>query len=252
MKEKLIIGLFLTFFTYSLYAVKSDTTFLNANKIYDSANYTQAAETYQKMIVSGAVSAELYYNLANAYYKTKDYPLAILWYERALLIAPSDEDIQYNLEITNHQLVDKFEPIPRLFIWNWIDSVVNFFTSDLWAIIAIASFVLSICFLLLYLLMRSLTIRRIGFWMGILFLVFTIKSITFSYLQLKNMQAKNEAIIISPVVTAKSSPDSQSTDLFVIHEGIKVKIRQKIGVWNEIILPNGDKGWLPIESMEVI
>jgi len=53
-------------------------------------------------------------------------------------------------------------------------------------------------------------------------------------------------------VTIKSSPDEKSIDLFVLHEGTKVRILDNIGNWYEIRIANGSVGWLPVSSIEKI
>lgn len=61
-----------------------------------------------------------------------------------------------------------------------------------------------------------------------------------------------EAIVMDLVLNVKSSPDSKSGDLFVIHEGLKVAITDRVNEWVEIRLPNGDKGWVKAQSVEEI
>ena len=55
-----------------------------------------------------------------------------------------------------------------------------------------------------------------------------------------------------PSVNGKSSPDNSGTDLFVIHEGSKVTVEDEMGDWFEIKLSDGNKGWIPSGSLEVI
>jgi SH3-like domain-containing protein len=57
---------------------------------------------------------------------------------------------------------------------------------------------------------------------------------------------------MQPTVTVKSSPSEKGTNLFVIHEGLKVKITDKLGDWLEVRLADGNKGWLLTESVERI
>ena len=58
---------------------------------------------------------------------------------------------------------------------------------------------------------------------------------------------------MQPSVTAKSTPSSSGTDLFVIHEGRKVKISDdSMQGWKEIKLEDGNIGWVPAESIERI
>jgi len=62
----------------------------------------------------------------------------------------------------------------------------------------------------------------------------------------------HEAILISPTVTIKSSPDEKSVDLFVLHEGTKVQLKDQIGNWYEIRIANGSVGWIPASAVEKI
>ena len=65
-------------------------------------------------------------------------------------------------------------------------------------------------------------------------------------LQQNNLVTKhNQAIILTPSVTIKSSPDEDSgTDLFLLHEGTKVTISDELGNWREVVLSDGNSGWL--------
>jgi SH3-like domain-containing protein len=55
---------------------------------------------------------------------------------------------------------------------------------------------------------------------------------------------------MSPQVNGKSSPDQSGTDLFLLHEGTKVTAGEKVGEWYEIRLSDGNKGWVPSNSLE--
>ena len=61
------------------------------------------------------------------------------------------------------------------------------------------------------------------------------------------------AIVMSPSITVKSTPNESGTDLFVLHEGTKVYIEDNsMKGWKEIRLEDGKKGWLPVSAIEVI
>jgi SH3-like domain-containing protein len=62
----------------------------------------------------------------------------------------------------------------------------------------------------------------------------------------------HKAIITTPMVSGKSSPDSSGTDLFVLHEGTKVSVEDEVGEWLEIRLSDGNKGWVPLNSLNII
>jgi len=54
------------------------------------------------------------------------------------------------------------------------------------------------------------------------------------------------------VVTAKTSPDIQSLDAFVIHEGLKVRLSDSVAGWVKILLADGKIGWVRAEDCERI
>ena len=63
--------------------------------------------------------------------------------------------------------------------------------------------------------------------------------------QLKQASTKeDQAIVMTPTVTVKSSPSETSVDLFVLHEGTKVTLLDEADGWHKIKIANGSVGWL--------
>jgi tetratricopeptide (TPR) repeat protein len=224
----------------------------SANQAYTNGDYTQAIDHYEMILEHGYESAALYYNLGNAYYKQNIIDKAILNYERALLLKPNDEDIKYNLEMANRLTVDRIEKLPEFFLDVWFRNSINWFSSNQWAIISISAFVLALIFISIYLYTRKYGIKKLSFWLGLALVLVTIFSLIFSYQQKKKIIIKDTAIVMSPSVTVKSSPDLSGTDLFVIHEGTKVWLQDEVGEWKEIKLSDGSKGWLRTDDIEEI
>jgi SH3-like domain-containing protein len=55
------------------------------------------------------------------------------------------------------------------------------------------------------------------------------------------------------VTSVKSSPAAgASTDLFILHEGTKVKVIDSVGTWDNIELADGRQGWIPSSDIERI
>jgi tetratricopeptide (TPR) repeat protein len=223
-----------------------------ANDHYKKEEFKQAIEGYSQILMAGIESPEVYFNLANAYFKTKQYPLAILNYERAKLLAPDDEDIDFNLQVANQYVVDSIQELPGLFIIRWWNSLVNSQTTDTWAVFSIIAFILFLVMLGIYFFARSGDVKRISFWTGCLLILLTIFTWWFAAQQKSRMVNHSYAIVMQPTVTIKSSPSEKGTNLFVIHEGLKVRITDKLGDWVEIRLADGNKGWLQTESIEPI
>ncbi|NLZ50379.1 MAG: SH3 domain-containing protein, partial [Rikenellaceae bacterium] len=63
----------------------------------------------------------------------------------------------------------------------------------------------------------------------------------------------DEAIVVSPVVSIKSAPGAEnSKDLFILHEGTKVRLLDSVGSWLNIELSDGRQGWIMSENVENI
>lgn len=223
-----------------------------AETAYASELYDRSIELYESVIQSYGDSYELYYNLGNSYYKTGKIAHAILNYERALLIKPGDSDIRFNLEMARQQTVDKIEPLQEFFLKSWFHSVQNLIGVDSWATVGIFCFVLLICCLVLFFFSKWMRLKKIGFYLGIILFIVVIFANLFAYNQKEELINRNGAIVFTPTVTVKSSPDNSGTDLFVLHEGTKVFIKSTLGEWNEIELEDGNVGWINQKDIQKI
>ncbi len=232
-----------------LTSVSYDNWFEDGNAAYNDGNYEQALNFYNSIVESGMESADLYYNMGNTYYKMKGYPKAILYYEKALKLDPSNEDIRTNLEIANLAIVDKINPIPESFIAKWWHGLGAMFSADGWAWFSIVSFALLLACLFLFLMSRRMGLRKTGFFVGVLTVVCLGLSLYFALTRQKDMRIQDEAIIMTPTALVKSSPSENSVDLFVLHEGSKVRVMDGANGWNKIKIADGSVGWLQAENM---
>ena len=226
-------------------AESAETLMEQANQFYIAQDYQQAVRPYEQVLNMGKSSVQLYFNLGNAWYKLNDPPRALLWYERAKLLAPANEDIDFNIRVAGQFIVDNIEALPQPFFLRWRTSVVNMASADTWGIISVISFLLFLIILGTFLFSRYAWVKKTAFMTGILALLFSAFSYSFAGRQKKALDERNHAIIFCPRVTVKSAPSSTSTDLFLIHEGLKVEITDSLNNWKEIRLPDGNKGWMP-------
>jgi tetratricopeptide (TPR) repeat protein len=223
-----------------------------AKNLYSKGNFENAISIYKKINSEGFEAPELYFNLGNCYYKTGKNGYAILNYERALKLSPSDEDIKYNLKLANFKIKDKTDTIPQLFIHEWKDGFVNSLNEKEWSILNISIFGISLLFIVLYFIATTITRKQLMFWLAVTSLIlFTITFFTAKTSKKKSYE-DSKAIIISPSATGKSAPTEQATDLFTIHDGLKVSVEQTENDWIEIKIPNGNVGWIKTSEVEVI
>ena len=61
-----------------------------------------------------------------------------------------------------------------------------------------------------------------------------------------------ERIFQYAAISVKSSPDHSSTDLFVLHEGTKVRVVSEMENWAEVVIADGKKGWTEKRNFEKI
>ena len=226
-----------------------DVWFEQANAAYNTGNYDSAKIIYEKILATDMESVPLYYNLGNVYYKMHEYPMAIYYYEKALKLDPSNEEVQTNLAIANHAIVDKIEPVPQSFIVRGWRNARASLSGNQWAWCSIVFFALLLVSLFLFLRSRKVGLRKLGFFAGLVFLLAFGLSVVFAA-QLKVASEKqDQAILMMPTVTVKSSPSETSVDLFVLHEGTKVSILETADGWCKIKIANGSVGWLMEDSM---
>lgn len=252
-KKYIIILLLILFFVKS--AASQDT---NKDKFYQgvtyftAGSYKEALQVWTDIYKTGYRSANLDYNIGNAYFKLNNIPLAILFYERAYLLNPADENVNYNLQVSRTLIVDRFQEIPELFFIKWYNFVSLFLSTNMWAVISIATFILFLLCLSLYVYSSRHRRKVAGFWIAILFLFLSLGSLAFTIRNKSLVYNSQKAIITTPLVNGKSSPDKSGNDLFVLHEGTKVTIEDTVGEWLEVRLSDGNKGWVPGSSIEVI
>ena len=252
-KRYILIIVFISLFISI--AVSQDT---NKDKFYQgvtyftAGSYKEALQIWTDIYNTGYRSANLDYNIGNAYFKLNNIPSAILFYERAYLLKPADENINYNLQIARTLIVDRFQEIPELFFIKWYNFVSLFLSTNSWAKISISSFILFLLLLSLYIYSSRYRHKIFGFWLGVFFIVLSLISLAFTIRNKSLVYDSHKAIISSPMVNGKSSPDKSGNDIFVLHEGTKVTVEDEVGEWSEIRLSDGNKGWVPLNSIIII
>lgn len=223
-----------------------------ANQAYSDGQYIFAIELYDSIINKGYVSAALYYNIGNAYFKNNQMAYAIWYYEKARKLDPGDAQINFNLNLANTRITDNIEAIPLLFYERWWRSLYSLTTADRWARLAILLAFAALALFAAYLLAQRISLKKLFFTLAVVCFVVMAFTLIFAQKQHERTHSQKAAIVFSPRVTAKSAPDAGSIDLFVIHEGTKVYIDEKIGEWYEIRLANGNVGWINKNSVRII
>ena len=230
-----------------------DSLWRSGVEAYTAGDYASALQDWEELRSAGLVSKELYYNLGNAYFKTEEIAPAILWYERALRLDPSDADIRYNLEFARSRTQDRIDEVPEIFFEAWGHKMCYLLPSDTWAVLSLVFLAATVALALLFLLGSTSGRRRLGFFAGIVTLLLAFLGWDFAQWQRTEARRQDTAIVMRAVSSVKSSPSADTAkDLFILHEGTRVKLLDSVSSYSNIERSDGRQGWILTKDIEVI
>ena len=252
-KKKAFLFLPLLFcLSFFFSAQLSAQTKSDVDNLYQKGNYVQAVKGYEKLLKQGE-SAALYYNLGNCYYRLDNIPHAVLSYERAQRLAPSDEDIRFNLQLAQSKTIDNLTPESEMIFVTWYKALVNLFSIDSWAYLSLVCLFISIVALVVYLFVDIEILRKLSKIVLPLFFFFFLINTFFAIQQVYLLDSETHGIIMSPYAVVRKMPDQKSADSFILHEGSKVRIiDNSMSQWTEIKLSDGRQGWIKADNVEAI
>ena len=237
--------------THALDKTQADRLVMEADSAYAAGHHARALNLYDS-VNTAFTSSGLLYNMGNCHYRMGDVAQAILHYERALRLAPGDEDVLANLELTRQQVKDRVASMPAFTLGSWWARSLGGSDPDQWARRSIGASVLLFLALSGLLFVAQRTARRaIVTAVGLAFLGILVTT-ALAYTRHRDLARHDEAIIMTPRVDVRSTPDAQGVVLFILHKGTKVTILQQQSGWQEIELANGAVGWTPLGACTVI
>lgn len=213
--------------------------FLDGVKAYRSGDYPSAVDAFLSVHQDGVQNGKLFYNLGNAYLRDNRLGPAILWYERALRLIPNDPDLKFNYNFALSRIKDErgvvTAPVFRiLFFWNHMFSA----EAILWAAIGLNAVFWSI------LILRQVIGKRGFHGSQSLILVFVLVLTATAVYNEYRRHYHHEAVILPDAVAIRSGPAVDTTELFVLHAGTKVKIEKEMGNHYRIFYSDGKIGWV--------
>ena len=247
MKKALIIF----FLPVLLLGLDSADLFERANKNAEDSKFLEAIEKYELLVEKGFISGNLYYNLGNAYYRTNQLGFALWAYYSAQRLIPRDPDLLHNIKVAQAKCVDRIELPKSIFLFDFLLKIETFVRLvELNILGSILFFIIS----LLILLKKTdlVSINIINYLVSLLVTLFLIVNV----LALRKYIIENKekySIVISNSVSVFSGPkDNQNSILFLVNEGLKVKLNNYQEKWVEIELIDGKKGWANTFSVREI
>jgi hypothetical protein len=147
---------------------------------------------------------------------------------------------------------DKIDAVPVFFAKRWLIGLGNSLSSNAWAALSLLFFALTLVGLGAYLLLRRVALQKAGFYGALVSVAAFALAVVYAAVGRSQRIHPAEAIVMSTAVSVKSSPDPQSKDIFVLHEGTKVAVGDSLGDWREIRIADGNKGWVQVSAIEMI
>ena len=250
--KKTIILLSIILSPLCVSANEVDEWFANGNEMYHLGKYDTAAICYQKVLAANHTSAELYYNLGNTYYRTGKMGLAILNYERALRLKPNMKDAKENLALAEVHTVDRITNLPQLFVTRWFDNLCTNIKPGTWRLVWLVLLALLGAAIILLRIGHTLSLRKAGFVSSIVVAILLFTTTVILVTSTNRYNARSYAIIMEPSISVKGSPEQQSVDKLILHEGTKVEIQDQLSNWYKIRIADGTTGWCEAEAIERI
>ena len=168
-------------------------------------------------------------------------------------LSPGDDDIRFNLQMARQKTIDKITPESEMFFVTWWNQLVSIMGVDTWAYTALISLALFVLLLLVYLMADRVALRKLGFYGGLLLLLLFVLSNVCAAIQRSHIEERSGAVVISSSASVKKIPTATSAEAFLLHEGTKVKIRDRsIKNWFGVKLEDGREGWIESRHLEII
>ncbi|MBR5624531.1 SH3 domain-containing protein [bacterium] len=256
MKTRIILSLMIAAFSCSAWALNFEAArnFVQGNASYTNRNYQEAVEFYTKAQSAGLSSQELFYDLGNAHYRCGNLGCAIANYRRAELLDPRDADCTANLLRAQSQTEDSIakKEVP--------DALRSFFFLYFYlglyeqAKLAAVFWAAGWIFLSLFILKRASLFGRVCKKLGVTFLVLFL--LFFAFTACKYYIASHEGVVTSDTVRIHAGPDASYTEIFILHSGAEVKIKDREGGWTKISVSQSDEqdrsGWLENDQIQSV
>lgn len=233
-----------------LFASDPEVQFQHATDLYASGSYDSARVAFED-IVAQHTHFESYYNLGNCYYKLGNMPKAILAYERARLLEPGDEDLEINLTLANSKIQDRIEELDTSGVGSLFERLGSAQALAWYTRLSLLFVILATALLVMRLMKSAGKGRRTYGVLGTLCLLAFGLFLALSIVVSRNINSTQSAIIMEATVDVVNDPGGEEI-AFVLHEGSKVKIRQRREGWLYIEIASGDIGWIQETACEVI
>ncbi len=257
MKHRLII-----LFTILIAAVTSQASGIDyiaqGNTAFEQKQFKKATQMYERALRDGE-SSLLRYNLGNAYYRLGDRAHAVLNYERALKLDPGNDDARFNLKFVNEKSKIN-ETSGTNYFTTLISGWVGHLSSNTWAMISLAMFVLMLAAIACYRIATGVALQKTGFFGAIVLGIIALLAMASAIYMYRHTTKAHYAIVMTDKAPANKSPRDGEKEEFKLPSGTKVEIIDSISndksanaaMWYMIETTSNKTGWMKKADLEKI
>lgn len=226
--------------------------------------FKNAADKYEKLIQSGYLNGQIYYNLANSHYRQGNAGKAMLYYNKALKLMPRNSELKKNMKLVNSEFEDKTLTkkapgiLKAVFFWYFL---FNLNESTAFALSFYIAFM--IC-TLVFIFFRYEVVKKLCAGFGAAMIVAGITLGVKIYTEQVNLKG----IVVSKECNVRYGPGEEYEPKFLIHEGAQFLVEDENDKWYKVyvyvdVKPPGETGedevgkddrtgWIPKEKGGVI
>ena len=213
----------------------SESQFEDANRLYATGKFTEAASLYQAAATNG-VSANLLFNLGNAHYKAGQLGRAMAAYHRSLRLDPRNPETQANLRFAREQA--NTQPPALTLRQRWLRKL----SLGEWTALA------SSAITLLLLLLAARQLKPGAFegnpsWIRLPALGALAAALLLA-LAASDHFSDNRAFVIKVKAVVRNGPLEESPESFKATDGTELLVHDRKGDFLEVETSLGEKGWI--------
>lgn len=221
----------------------SEAQFEEANRLYETGQFTEAASLYQAAGTK-RVSANLLFNLGNAHYKAGERGRAMAAYNRSLRLDPRNAETQANLRFAREQA--NTQPPALTLRQRWLRNL----SLGEWTALASAAITL----LLLLLAARQLkpgAFEGNPSWIRLPALGALATGLLLT-LAASDHFSDRRAFVIEAKSAVRNGPLEESPELFKATDGTELLVLDRKGDFLEVETSLGEKGWIHSGDVELL
>ncbi len=218
MKRYISIIIFLTLF---IPVSRAQGNIAEADSLYAKGQYNQALQLYEQAERSQGTSAAMLFNMGNAAVRANRYGTAMVAYQRAAALDPGNSRIRNNIYYLLEKVDDRnaaklgskkgdvAHPTPSALesLWLAITAKVN---PGLWAGIALATFLLCLAGIMVYVLSGNVMLRKGGFFTSFICLALTVICGIFTMTARRHWQHRDTCVVTAFETTPLPKPDEKA------------------------------------------